>query len=139
LTESLPTFAATFEKELKYLSWASYFGYEKHATWRSGVDFINVLQADFMCADPKSAKKTVKLSVFFALLGSVFTKATHRTLMKLTPVGFHQYSYSQLLPIKIPKAQKDSQIISVFLCFWDLRVQKLLVKRWRNQPLELIK
>jgi len=31
-----------------------------------GVNFINVLCADFTCADPKSAKKTVKLSFFSA-------------------------------------------------------------------------
>jgi len=47
------------------------------------VNFINVLRADF--ADPESAKKTDKLSVFLALLGSVHIKAARRTLMKLTP------------------------------------------------------
>jgi hypothetical protein len=49
------------------------------------VNFINLLQAAFTHADPKSAKKTVKLSVFFTLLGSASAKATHRSLMKLTP------------------------------------------------------
>jgi len=29
-----------------------------------------------------------------------------------------------------PKIAKCSQVMSVFLCFWDLQVQKLLVKRW---------
>jgi hypothetical protein len=48
------------------------------------VNFINVLQAAFTLQDPESAKKTVKLSVFFALLGSARAKATRRTLMKLT-------------------------------------------------------
>ncbi len=52
---------------------------------RSGVNFINVVRAAFLHADAKSAKKTVKLSVFFALLGSVRIKAASRTLMKLTP------------------------------------------------------
>jgi hypothetical protein len=33
-----------------------------------GVDFINILQAAFKPAAPKSAKNTVKPSVFFALL-----------------------------------------------------------------------
>jgi len=32
---------------------------------RPGVNFIIFLLAAFMLADPKSAKKTVKLSVFF--------------------------------------------------------------------------
>ncbi len=51
-----------------------------------GVNFINVLQADFMRADPESVKMTVKLSIFFAISGSLHVKAGHRTLMKLTPV-----------------------------------------------------
>jgi len=38
-----------------------------------------------MCTDPKSAKKTVKLSVFFALLGYVRAKAARKMLVKLTP------------------------------------------------------
>jgi len=45
-----------------------------------------IIKTTFMLADPKSARKTVKLSVFIALLGSWCTKAAHRTLMKLTPV-----------------------------------------------------
>jgi len=32
---------------------------------------------------------------------------------------FYQHAYAQLLQAKIPKAQKDSHVISVFLCFWD--------------------
>ncbi len=51
---------------------------------RHGVNFINVLQAAFTHTDPKSTKKTVKLSVYFVLLGSERTKAAHRMLMKLT-------------------------------------------------------
>ena len=54
----------------------------------SGVNFIIVLRATFMHADTKSAKKTVKLSSFFALLGSVSLKAARRTLVKLT-LGFN--------------------------------------------------
>ena len=51
----------------------------------TGVTFTNVLGAAFMCADPKSAKKTVKLSSFIALLGSARVKAACRMLVKLTP------------------------------------------------------
>jgi hypothetical protein len=36
--------------------------------------------------------------------------------------------YQQLLCAQIPKAQKDSQVISVFLRFWDLFTQKLLLE-----------
>ena len=49
------------------------------------VNFINVLRAAFTPADPKSAKKTVKLSSFFPLLGSAGVKASRRMLVKLTP------------------------------------------------------
>ena len=52
--------------------------------YSSGVNFTNILQAAFTHADPKSAKKTVKLSSFFALLGSACVKAAHRMLVKLT-------------------------------------------------------
>ena len=34
-----------------------------------GVNFTNILQAAFTRADPKSAKKTVKLSSFFCAFG----------------------------------------------------------------------
>jgi len=50
--------------------------------WQTGVNFTNVLRAAFTLTDPKSAKKTVKLSSFFALLG---VKAGSRMLVKLTP------------------------------------------------------
>jgi len=52
---------------------------------RPGVNVINVLRAAFTLADPKSTKKTVKSSSFFALSGSVSVKAAHKMLMKLTP------------------------------------------------------
>jgi len=55
----------------------------------SGVNFINVLQAAFTSDDPKTQKNTVKLSVFFALLGSACIKTVHKALVKLaTGVNF---------------------------------------------------
>jgi len=51
----------------------------------TGVNFINVLQAAFTGEDPKSAKKTDNLAVFFVLLGSVPVKAVLKTLVKLKP------------------------------------------------------
>ena len=51
-----------------------------------GVNFTNILQAAFTPADPKSAKKTVKLSSLIALLGSVCVKAAPTMLVKLTPM-----------------------------------------------------
>jgi hypothetical protein len=50
-----------------------------------GVKFIKILCLAFTTKDPKSTKKTVKLQVFFTLLGSMLEKAAHRLLMKLTP------------------------------------------------------
>jgi len=49
-----------------------------------GANFINVLQAAFQRTDPKNAKKTVKLSVFYTILGSALPKDARRTLMKVT-------------------------------------------------------
>ena len=49
-----------------------------------GVNFTNILRAAFTHRSQK-CKKTVKLSSFFALLGSVHVKAACRMLMKLTP------------------------------------------------------
>ncbi len=57
----------------------------KYRKGKPGVNFINVLRATFTRPDPKSAKKTVKLSVFLWLSESGCVKAAHRTLMKLTP------------------------------------------------------
>ena len=50
-----------------------------------GVNFTKIIRAAFYRADPKSAKKTVNLSSFAALLGSACVKSAHRTLVKLTP------------------------------------------------------
>jgi len=50
---------------------------------------------------------------------------------------FHQHDYSKLLCAHIPKAQKDIQNTSVFLRFWDLHAQNLLVKQMWNWPLSL--
>jgi len=44
-----------------------------------------MLRAAYTCADPKLRKKTVKPSVFFALLGLEQVKAARKMLLKLTP------------------------------------------------------
>ncbi len=51
----------------------------------SGPNFINVLCTAFTHADPRNLIKTVNLSIFFMLLGSMSVKAAHKTLVKLTP------------------------------------------------------
>ena len=58
----------------------------KRITVQLGVDFTNILRAAFTIADPKSTKKLLDLTVFFALLVSAGVKAARRMLMKLTPV-----------------------------------------------------
>jgi len=45
---------------------------------------FRTLHGAFMRTDHKSAENTVKLSVFFALLGSAQVKAAHKMLVKLT-------------------------------------------------------
>jgi hypothetical protein len=46
----------------------------------------------FMHENTKRVKNTVKLSIFFTLLGSTRVKALRRTLMKLTPGSNFDYS-----------------------------------------------
>ena len=53
-------------------------------TW-PGVDFTIILRAAFTQANPKSAKKTVRSSSFFALLGSVSLKAVHKHIDEIDP------------------------------------------------------
>jgi len=47
---------------------------------------------------------------------------------------FHQHVDEQFLPAKIPKAQKDSQVTSVFLRFWDLRIKDACKKLVKSTP-----
>jgi len=49
-----------------------------------GINFTNILFKAFTLKDPKSAKKTDYLTVFFALLGSASVKASRKMLVKLT-------------------------------------------------------
>jgi len=50
-----------------------------------GVHFINVLLKAFTPTNPKCVELTVKLSIFYMLLGSTSVKPLHKTLMKMTP------------------------------------------------------
>ncbi len=65
-----------------------------------GVNFINIIQAAFARADPKSAKKTDNLTVFFAISGSTHAKAARRMLIKLTPGLIDSKFPSYLILIK---------------------------------------
>jgi hypothetical protein len=41
---------------------------------------------------------------------------------------FHQHVYEKAFSMQIPKAQKDSEVVSVFLRLWDLQAEELCVK-----------
>jgi len=87
---------------------------------RPGLNVINILGAVFVHADPKSAKKTVKLSFFFVLLGSACVKAAHRMLMKLT-LGINVTNiYKQLLFEKI--SQKGKKTLMIFALLGSVHV-----------------
>jgi hypothetical protein len=64
---------------------------------------------------PKSVRIQSSCKYLFTLLGSTGAKAAHRTLMKLTPacVNFINIPLAAFSP-KIPKAQKDSKVVSLF-------------------------
>jgi len=70
-------------------SMAAVYGRQIHFV-RPGVNFINVLLTALTHTDPKSVKKTVKLSIFFTLLGSTREKALCKMWVKLTPFMFLQ-------------------------------------------------
>ncbi len=67
-----------------------------------------------MFADPKSAKKTDNLTIFFALLGSARVKAAQRTLMKLIP-GIQLFipRFSSVLLCQFPFSNKTSSTIKL--------------------------
>jgi len=60
-----------------------------------GFNFTNILHTAFTRPDPKSAKKTDNLTIYFALLLSAYIKSAHKMLTKLTP-GKHCKYYSQM-------------------------------------------
>jgi len=79
----------------------------------------------------------VRLSKYLALLVFIFLlfiQLIKASKQKIIPqkiwVQFHQHVDVQLLRVQIPRAQKDSQVVSVFLRFWDLQAQKLLMECW---------
>jgi hypothetical protein len=76
----------------------------------------------FWCADPESVEIQLSDQYFFTLSGSAGVKVLHRMLMKVTPgVDFTNILRKLLCP-QIPKAQKDTCDLTVFLCFWDLHL-----------------
>jgi hypothetical protein len=79
--------------------------------WRKFLDtdpfsikgqFYQRFTTSFYASRSRKRKNTVKLSVFFALLGSVHEKAARRLLMKLTPgVNFIIILWAYFVPIEL--------------------------------------
>ncbi len=67
-----------------------------------------------MCEDSKRTKRQSRHQCLFALLGSLQAKAAHKTLGKLTPQVNFTTIYEQLLCMKVPKAQRDTDDLTVF-------------------------
>ena len=58
---------------------------KKFCEFPPGLNFINVLHTAFTLVGPKSLRIQASSLYLFTLLGSVGAKATHGTLMNLTP------------------------------------------------------
>ncbi len=96
-------------------------------TLGSGIfDHTNRMIRTFEIWSQYLAMLTIKVITF-----SGFHFASFQ-LFTVTRGWFHQHVYEKLLHTQILIAKKDSQVISVFLCFWDLQVQTLLVNCWWN-------
>jgi hypothetical protein len=84
------------------------------------VDFNNVLRAAFTNEDPRSKKKTVKLSGFFTLLGSAFLPADNKMLVKLTPGVDFNNVLQAVFTNEDPKSTKNTVKPSVFFCAFGI-------------------
>jgi len=92
----------------------------------TGINFINVLRTAFT---PKCIKMTVKLSIFFTLLGAMSAKDLSKTLMKLTPgVNFIDILLAALAQ-RDPESAKKSDNLTVFLALLGYRRIKAAGRR----------
>jgi len=71
------------------------------------VNFTNILLEAFTRADPKSAKKTYDLTVFFVLLGSAHIKALCKMFGKSKVSGWNQ----PLILKKVNRAKSSSGFV----------------------------
>jgi len=102
------------------------------------IDYRGQFHKHFMCAF-LVWKQIAKLSLVTNQLGNLWCqnfvwKRERKMLMKLTAgVDFtNMYVYEQLLCAEFPKVKKYSQVMSVFLRFWNLHVQNQFIKCWWN-------
>jgi hypothetical protein len=118
---------------------------KKEVVMNKGVDFTNIFSGAFMCTESQKRKKTVSLTVFFALLVSACINAAHK--MKLTSVVnfinilhtnflyeryFGSFFYIHVTREKLPerrsyekfsckmlmKLTPGEHLLLLFLCFW---------------------
>ncbi len=82
------------------------------------VDFTDIFTKAFMHGNPKSIKIPSSCQYLFAFLGSASIKAASKMLMKLTS-GVNFINVRAALMCTDP--QKDTDNLTEFLCFWDLR------------------
>jgi len=90
----------------------------KGNVWEQGSISPTFFFNSFYTHISQKPKKTVKLSVFFALSGSACAKAARRMLMKLTPVALkydviykRPYATFLLLPLQIANSLLGSYFI----------------------------
>jgi hypothetical protein len=83
----------------------------------TGLNFINVIQTAFACADPECAKRLTMFLSFLALSGSAHVKAAYRMLMKLMSScnSFEESILSLLLKTYKYKTNYGIQLIIKFI------------------------
>jgi len=118
----------------------------KNDTLMPALNFINVLRKAFTHTDPICVKiMTVKLSVFFTLLGSMRVKAARKTLMKLTlAVNFINTFYKTAFLSE--SISRSFFVLTVWISFLGKSQQakkvicKMLVKLFTGgNPMKMIK
>ncbi len=103
---------------LRFFIWAS----------PSGINIINMVMNSFYACRSQKHKKTVKSSVSFFPFVICTKKAAGKMLVKSTPGVDFTNILRAAFPRVDPKSAKKTYNLTVFLCFWDLCAQKLLVE-----------
>ncbi len=85
--------------------------------WLQGLISPTFFLAAFKHPNPKSTKRQSHHQIVFALLWSLCVSSSNTGEIDNYRGQFHQHVNSQPLHLQIPKAQKDSHIISLFLHF----------------------
>ncbi len=84
---------------------------------RSGVNFINALEADFAPVDPKSVKRYWQLKLILMLLGATGVKAVRKYVGEIEP---RSISTTCLLAALTPADPKAVKRLTTWLSFFTL-------------------